>query len=112
MPTCKILITTFNIKYLVLNPEGFNTHHLLYSGCEDETNYYLLKIRDNICYFPKSWTPMPHALTAAASGITLSTWRPNCATTDRKVYSKKVLSISDEAFILLCLINYRKWWFA
>ena len=35
-----------------------------------------------------------------------------CATTDRKVWSKKILSISDEAaFILLCLINYGKRWF-
>jgi hypothetical protein len=32
-------------------------------------------------------------------------------TTDRKVWSKKILSISDEAFILLCLINYGKRWF-
>ncbi|KAI2513513.1 hypothetical protein MHU86_987 [Fragilaria crotonensis] len=36
----------------------------------------------------------------------------HCATTDRKVWSKKILSISDEAFILLCLINYGKRWFA
>jgi hypothetical protein len=35
----------------------------------------------------------------------------HCATTDRKVWSKKTLSISDEAFILLCLINYGKRWF-
>jgi hypothetical protein len=35
----------------------------------------------------------------------------HCATTDRKVWSKKALSISDEAFILLCLINYGKRWF-
>ncbi len=33
------------------------------------------------------------------------------ATTDRKIWSKKILSISDEAFILLCLINYGKRWF-
>jgi hypothetical protein len=36
----------------------------------------------------------------------------HCATTDRKVWSKKILSISDEAFILLCLINYGKKWLA
>ncbi|KAI2512652.1 Transposase IS4 [Fragilaria crotonensis] len=36
----------------------------------------------------------------------------HCATTDRKVWSKKILSISNEAFILLCLINYGKRWFA
>jgi hypothetical protein len=30
----------------------------------------------------------------------------NCTTTN-----KKILSISDEAFILLCLMNYGKRWF-
>jgi hypothetical protein len=35
----------------------------------------------------------------------------HCATTDRKVWSKKILSISEEAFILLYLINYGKRWF-
>jgi hypothetical protein len=34
-----------------------------------------------------------------------------CATTDRKIWSKKILSISDEAFILLCLINDGNRWF-
>jgi hypothetical protein len=38
--------------------------------------------------------------------------KAHCATTDRKVWSKKIFSISDEAFILLCLINYGKRWFA
>jgi hypothetical protein len=36
----------------------------------------------------------------------------HCATTDRKVWNKKILSISDEGFILLCLINCGKRWFA
>ena len=36
----------------------------------------------------------------------------NCTTTNRRVWNKKILSISDEAFILLCLINYGKRWFA
>ena len=53
---------------------------------------------------------MPHALSAAAAaGVNIET---HCATTDRKVWSKKILSISDEAFILLSLINYGKRWFA
>jgi hypothetical protein len=37
----------------------------------------------------------------------------NCTTTNRRVWNKKILSISDEAFILLGLItNYGKRWFA
>ncbi len=35
----------------------------------------------------------------------------NCTTTNMRVWNKKILSISDEAFILLCLINYGKRWF-
>jgi hypothetical protein len=47
---------------------------------------------------------MPHALSAAAAaGVNIET---HCATTDRKVWSKKILSMRDKAFILLCLINY------
>jgi hypothetical protein len=34
----------------------------------------------------------------------------HCARTDRKVWSKKILSMGDKAFILLCLINYGKRW--
>jgi hypothetical protein len=36
----------------------------------------------------------------------------HCATTDRKVWSKKIPSMGDKAFILLCLINYGKRWLA
>jgi hypothetical protein len=35
----------------------------------------------------------------------------HCTTSDRKLWNKKILTISDEAFILLCLINYGKRWF-
>lgn len=34
-----------------------------------------------------------------------------CATTDRTTWNRNILTISDEAFMLLCLINYGKRWF-
>ena len=35
-----------------------------------------------------------------------------CNTSDRKLWATKILSISDEAFLLLFLINYTKRWIA
>jgi hypothetical protein len=56
----------------------------------------------------------PLLYAAAARGITMSTcMEANCATTDRKLpVEQKILSISDEAFMLLCLIDNGQWWFA
>ncbi len=85
--------------------------HTLYSGCEEETAY-LLEMRKNICHYAQIID------TYAPCIITSTRWNDNvnmeanCTTTDRRVWNKKILPISDEAFILLCLINYGKRWFA
>ena len=100
-----------------LHPEGFTSHlgtcgHSLYSGCKDETSY-LLMMRDNICYYYAqiidTYAP---CIVGSSKWNNIINMENHCATTDRKVWSKKILSISDEAFILLCLINYGKRWFA
>jgi hypothetical protein len=99
-----------------LLPEGFTSHlgtyeHSLYSGCEDETRY-LLKMRDNICYFAQIIGTYAPCIVGSSKWNNIINMANHCATTDRKVWSKKILSISDEAFILLCLINYGKRSFA
>jgi hypothetical protein len=58
----------------------------------------------------------PKSYTFAPCNVGSSRWNnivnmeTHC-TTDREEWSKKILSISDEAFILLCWINYGKRWF-
>ena len=106
------LLSTSN----TLHPEGFTSHagtcgHRLYSGCEDETSY-LLKMRDNICYYAQIIDTYAPCIVGSSKWNNTINMENHCATTDRKVWSKKILSISDEAFILLCLINYGKRWFA
>jgi hypothetical protein len=115
------ILTTKHCYYLLLisdtsHPEGFHTHlglhqHILYSGCDDEAPY-LLKMRDNIsCYAQIIDTYAPCSV-GSSRWKNIVNMETQCATTDRKVWIKKILSISDEAFILVCLINYGKRWFA
>jgi hypothetical protein len=99
-----------------LHPEGFTSNlgtyeHSLYSGSEEETSY-LLKMRDNICYYAQIIDTYAPCIVGSSKWNNTINMENHCATTDRKVWSKKILSISDEAFILLCLINYGKRWFA
>ena len=35
-----------------------------------------------------------------------------CCTTDQKLWQQHVLSVSDEAFLVLVLLNYSKRWYA
>jgi hypothetical protein len=98
------------------HPQGFHTHlglhqHSLYSGCDDETPY-LLKIRENICYYVQIIDTYAPCNVGSSSWNSIVNMVTDCATTVWKVWSKKIMSISDEAFILLCLINYGKRWFA
>ena len=90
---------------------GGANRHTLYSGCEEETAY-LLEMRKNICHYAQIIdTYAPCIITSARWNDDVN-MEANCTTTDRRVWNKKILSISDEAFILLCLINYGKRWFA
>jgi hypothetical protein len=96
--------------------EGFSIQsgaygHRLYSGCDDETAF-LLEMRDNICYYAEIIDTYAPCIVGSSRWNNIVNMENHCATTDRKVWSKKVLSISDEAFILLCLLNYGKRWFA
>jgi hypothetical protein len=84
--------------------------HSLYSGCEDETTF-LLKMRNTICYYAQVINTYAPCIVGNSRRNNIVNMETYCATTDRKVWSKKILSISDEAFILLCLINYGKRWF-
>jgi hypothetical protein len=87
--------------------------HTLYSGCNDDTAVYLLvEMRKNICHFAQIIDTYAPCIITCARWNNDVNMEANCTTTDRRVWKKKILSISDEAFILLCLINYEKRWFA
>jgi hypothetical protein len=58
-----------------------------------------LEMRKNICHYAQIID------TYAPCIITSARWN-----NDRIVQNKKIISISDKAFILLCLINYGKRW--
>ncbi|KAI2503359.1 hypothetical protein MHU86_11079 [Fragilaria crotonensis] len=69
-------------------------------------------MRDDICYYAQIIDTYAPCIVGSSKWNNIINMENHCATTDRKVWSKKILSISDEAFILLCLINYGKRWFA
>ena len=115
MPSPEHTHTHLHSTSNTLHPEGFTSNlgtyeHSLYSGSEEETSY-LLKMRDNICYYAQIIDTYAPCIVGSSKWNNIFNMENHCATTDRKVWSKKILSISDEAFILLCLINYGKRWF-
>lgn len=87
------------------------TGHPLYSGRNDEKEK-LFQMRDNICFYGQILD------TYAPCIVGYSNWNNDikmeafCATTDRKLWNEKIITISDEAFILVCLMGYGKRWFA
>ena len=96
--------------------EGFDDHlgvyrHCLYSGCSDETDY-LLRLRDNICYYAQIIDTYAPCIVGSSKWNNDVNMDFHCATPNKKVWNRKILSISDETFILLCLISYGKRWFA
>ena len=110
--TLQLLLSTSNPCI----QEGFDDHlgvyrHCLYSGCSDETDY-LLRLRDNICYYAQIIDTYAPCIVGSSKWNNDVNMDFHCATTNKKVWNRKILSISDETFILLCLINYGKRWFA
>jgi hypothetical protein len=103
--------------FKLVYPEGCDKgtggaiRHTLYSGCEEETAY-LLEMRKNICHYAQIIDAYAPCIITSARWNNDVYMEAYCTTTDRRVWNKKILSISDEAFILLCLINYGKRWFA
>jgi hypothetical protein len=70
-------------------------------------------VREDICYFSKIIdTYAPCIVGRSSRWNNIVNMETHCATTDRKVWSKKFLSMGEKAFILLCLINYGKRWLA
>jgi hypothetical protein len=109
-----LLFTTTNANW---HPEGVDTNcgtprHALYSERDDETKLILM-MRKNLCHYAQivdTYAPCIVGCGTWNSDVNMET--QHGATTDRKVWSKNILSISDEAFMSLCLFNYWQRWFA
>jgi hypothetical protein len=69
-------------------------------------------MRENIFYYAQIINTYAPCIVVSSRWNNIVNMEIHCATTDVKVWSKKILSICDEAFILRCfLINYGKRWF-
>ena len=64
-------------------------------------------MRDNLCHYARiidTYAPCVVGVSRWNNHVNMDAY---CATSDRKLWNDKILvSISDEAFILVCLINY------
>ena len=82
----------------------------LYSGCDEETKF-LLDMRKNIVHYATVIDTYAPCITGSIKWNNDVNMDSYCATTDRTTWNRNILTMSDEAFMLLCLINYGKRWF-
>lgn len=69
-------------------------------------------MRNNICHYAQIIDLYAPCIVGSSKWNNDFNMNSYCTTTDLTVWSNKILSLSDEAFLLLCLINYGKRWFA
>lgn len=84
---------------------------VLNNNCEEEMNF-LLEMRKNICHYAQILDMYAPCIVLARNWNNDANMAKHCTTTDRKMWAEKILSISDEAFLLLVLLNYSKRWSA
>lgn len=83
----------------------------LFSGCKSEIEH-LLKMRADVCHYCAILDMYASCI------VSFRTWNDDtkmnrfCCTTDAKLFNAHVLSVSDEAFLLLVLINSGARWMA
>jgi hypothetical protein len=92
--------------------QPFVTPHMsLYSGCKSEIEH-LLRMRADVCHYCAILDMYASCI------VSFRTWNDDtkmnrfCCTTDAKLFNAHVLSVSDEAFLLLVLINSGARWMA
>lgn len=81
----------------------------IFDGCNTAVDY-LLMMRENVCYYATiidTYAPCIVGYSKWNNDVNMNRY---CATTDWKLWGDKVLSISDEAFIVVCLICYARRW--
>lgn len=102
-----------NLAY-IMHPEGVDKitgapRHSIFDGGSSEVEF-LLMMRQNVCHYATiidTYAPCIVGYSKWNNDVNMNRY---CATTDWKMWGEKVLSISDEAFIVVCLICYaRKW---
>ena len=86
-------------------------NHNLHSGCEDE-HKYMLEMRSNVCHYCAILDMYAPCIVSFRLWNNDANMNKYCCTTDSKLFGKHVLSISDEAFLLLVLLNSAARWMA
>lgn len=88
-----------------------NGCHPLYLQSDFSTTT-LLEMRKNICFYAQILDQFAPCLVLAKYWNNDMKMNLYCCTTDQKLWAQHVLSVSDEAFLILVLLNYSKRWFA
>lgn len=88
------------------------TPHLnLFSGCDAEIAH-LLEMRADVCHYCAILDMYAPCVVSNRSWNNDANMHRNCCTSDAKLFNNFVLSVSDEAFMLLVLINAGARWMA
>ena len=87
------------------------TRYNLQEGSIEELNY-LQGMRENICHYANIIDNFAPCIVLSKVWNDDSKMNRFCNTSDTKMWSHRILSVSDEAFLLLVLINYTKRWIA
>lgn len=69
-------------------------------------------MRKNICFYAQILDQFAPCLVLAKNWNNDMKMNLYCCTTDQKLWQQHVLSVSDEAFLVLVLLNYSKRWYA
>ena len=86
-------------------------HMNLFSGCDAEIKH-LLEMRAEFCFYCAILDTYAPCIVSARAWNNDANMTRNCCTTDQKLFNTLVLSVSDEAFLLLVLINAGARWMA
>ncbi len=71
---------------------------------------YLLELRENLVHYVHLIDTYAPSVVSSRAWNNESNMREYCRTDDDVVFERHVLSISDEAFLLVVLINYAPRW--
>ena len=86
-------------------------HTNLFSGCDDEIRH-LLTMRADVCHYCAILDMHAPCIVSHQAWNNDANMSRYCCSADLKVFNQNVLSISDEAFLVLVLINAGARWMA
>ena len=91
-----------------MDPNGCPRSNLV----SDYETKMLLDMRKNICFYAQILDKFAPCLVLAKNWNNDIKMNLYCFTTDQKLWTQHVLSVSDDTFLVLVLLNYSRRWFA